>query len=146
MFKDKDDMQSGTLHTATGADTVINEDASFEGKLIFEGNVVVNGRFKGEVISSGTLTVGRTGSIEGTIEIGTINILGEVKGNISAKQKIEINAPSVVRGDIAAPSLIIKEGAVFEGNCSMGATAEIRNSNSTNVVDFQKSAVREDSY
>lgn len=136
MFRDKDDMTSGNIHAVSGGDTIINEDASFEGKLIFEGNVIVNGKFRGEIVSNGTLTVGRTGCVEGNIEIGSIIILGEVRGNIAAKQKIEINAPSVVRGDISAPSLVIKEGAVFEGNCSMGANANAARND--NVVDFQK--------
>ena len=118
--------------------TVLKEDASFEGKLMFEGNVCVDGKFKGEIFSSGDLTVGSTGVVEGQIEIGAINILGEVRGNIKASRKIVINAPAVVRGDIVAPSLIIEEGAVFEGNCSMG-NSEAYNSRS-NVVGFQKTA------
>lgn len=104
--------------------TILRQDASFEGKLVFEGNVLVNGKFKGEIISSGDLTVGSTGLIEGIVEIGTIHVFGEVKGNIRAKQKIVINAPAVVKGDIVAPSLVIEEGAVFEGNCSMGNAAK----------------------
>lgn len=133
MFRDKDDPSNLATNVPT-SETVLNEDASFEGKLIFDGNVIVNGKFKGEIVSTGNLTVGRSGVVEGTIGIGTINIFGEVRGNIQAKQKIEINAPSVVRGDIAAPSLIIKEGAVFEGNCSMGNVAERATSN---IVDFK---------
>ena len=111
-----------TPKTAGSAEntTILRQDASFEGKLVFDGNVLVNGKFKGEIISSGDLTVGSTGMIDGIVEIGTIHIFGEVKGNIRAKQKIVINAPAVVKGDIVAPSLVIEEGAVFEGNCSMG--------------------------
>lgn len=100
--------------------TILREDASFEGKLVFDGNVLVNGKFKGEIHSPGDLTIGNGGLVEGLVEIGTIHVFGEVHGNIRAKQKIVINAPAVVKGDIVAPSLVIEEGAVFEGNCSMG--------------------------
>ena len=107
--------------------TIIREDASFEGKMVFDGNVMVNGKFKGEIISSGELTVGKGGLVEGLLQIGTINIYGEVRGNIKAKQKIVINAPATVKGDIEAPSLVIQEGAVFEGNCTMGKVKNVEN-------------------
>lgn len=107
--------------------TIIREDASFEGKMVFDGNVMVNGKFKGEIISSGELTVGNGGLVEGVLQIGTINIFGEVRGNIKAKQKIVINAPATVKGDIEAPSLVIQEGAVFEGNCTMGKVKTTEN-------------------
>ncbi len=111
--------------------TVLDKESAFEGKMTFEGTVLINGKFKGEIFSEGNLVVGEGGYVEGTIEIGNIQIQGEVRGNIVAKERIEINAPAVVTGDIAAPSLIIKEGAVFEGNCSMG-----RRDHKQNVVDM----------
>ncbi len=127
--------------------TVLKEDATFEGKLIFEGNVHVNGKFKGEVYSSGELLVGKTGNVDGTVEIGTIVIHGEVSGSIKASQQIVINSPAVVRGDIAAPSLIIEEGAVFEGNCSMGKPVSISTGQDdyeeNNVVEMPKAAEEE---
>lgn len=119
MFRDKDDSAQVNYKVSDNT-TVLKEDASFQGKLTFEGNVLINGRFSGEIFSSGELTVGSKGVVEGTVDIGTIVIHGEVNGNIKASHKIVINAPAVVRGDIMAPSLTIEDGAVFEGNCSMG--------------------------
>ncbi len=135
MFREKEDAYNSNI-TANPATTVLKEDAVFEGKLTFEGSVLVNGKLKGEIYSSGDLTVGKSGYIEGTVEIGTITINGEVRGNIKAKQKIVINAPAVVRGDITAPSLIIDEGAIFEGNCSMGRN--VANNTENKVIEFQK--------
>lgn len=142
MFGEKGEALSMDKRSADRT-TVLKEDASFEGKLMFEGNVLVDGKFKGEIFSSGDLTVGSSGVVEGEIEIGTINILGEVRGNIKASRKIVINAPAVVRGDIVAPSLIIEEGAVFEGSCSMGDVKD-RSFKSKmqkdNVLDLAKTA------
>jgi len=126
--------------------TILKEDASFEGKLIFEGNVLVNGKFKGEIFSSGELIIGKTGLVEGSVEIGTIIIHGEVNGNIKASQKIVINVPAVVRGDITAPSLIIEEGAVFEGNCTMGrqeTVSDLDSEREDNVVNMNEAAEEE---
>ena len=108
------------LSESRNVSTVLDKECSFEGKMTFEGCVIIHGKFKGEIFSEGTLIIGEGGFVEGHVEIGTVEIQGEVRGNISASEKIEITAPAVVQGDIAAPSLIIKEGAVFEGNCSMG--------------------------
>lgn len=116
--------------TSPGVTTILDKECSFEGKLTFEGTVAIYGKFKGEIFSEGELVIGQGGHVEGKIDIGTIRIEGEVKGNIKAKEKIEINAPAVVQGDINAPSLIIKEGALFEGTCSMGRREK------ENVVDF----------
>lgn len=140
MFGEKGEALSMDKRSADRT-TVLKEDASFEGKLMFEGNVLVDGKFKGEVFSSGDLTVGSSGVVEGEIEIGTINILGEVRGNIKASRKIVINAPAVVRGDIVAPSLIIEEGAVFEGSCSMGDVKDRSfKLKKDNVLDLAKTA------
>lgn len=129
MFGEKLD----ALRTPAGSGqitTILDRDTQFEGKLTFEGCVQINGKFKGEIFSEGALIVGEGGLVEGVIEIGRVEIKGEVQGTIRAKDRIEINAPAIVRGDIAAPSLIIKEGAVFEGNCSMGRR--------DNVVDLPR--------
>lgn len=145
MFREKG-AEAISLNTNIDTDntTILREDASFEGKLVFEGNVLVNGKFKGEIFSPGELTVGSTGFIDGSVEIGTIHVYGEVHGNIKAKQKIVINAPAVVKGDIVAPSLVIEEGAIFEGNCSMGNAAAkkkeyIQEDTSDNVIGLVKS-------
>lgn len=133
MFGDKGEALKLAEVGGAAVSTILDKDASFEGKMTFEGAVLVNGKFKGEIFSDGALIVGEGGLVEGQIEIGTIEIKGEVRGNISAKQKIEINAPAVVQGDISAPSLIIKEGAIFEGNCSMGkATGKVVDLNTMN--------------
>lgn len=99
--------------------TIIESDASFEGKLTFEGDVAINGAFKGEVFSSGELTVGITGKIDGDISIGTVHVRGEVRGTIKAERKIIIHANAAVYGDVSTPSLVVEDGAVFEGGCKM---------------------------
>src|SRR5262249_28745653 len=100
--------------------TILDRGAEFEGKLTFEGKVQINGKFRGEIFSEGTLMVGEGAEIDARIEIDTIIIQGNVTGNIQAKRRIEMHPPAVVKGDIVSPSLVVSEGAVFEGNCSMG--------------------------
>ncbi|HCU23662.1 MAG TPA: hypothetical protein DF383_01495 [Deltaproteobacteria bacterium] len=100
--------------------TLLDKGAEFEGKLTFEGKVQINGKFRGEIFSSGTLLIGEGAEVEAKIEIDTIIIQGHVIGNILAKRRIEMHPPAVVKGDIVSPGLVVSEGAVFEGSCSMG--------------------------
>ncbi len=127
MFGDKENIKGSDRLVST----VLDKECSFEGKMTFEGTVIINGKFKGEIFSDGHLIIGEGGYVEGKVEIGSIQIQGEVRGNILAKEKIEVLAPAVVQGDISSPNLAIKEGAIFEGNCSMGRK---------NVVDISSRA------
>jgi Integral membrane protein CcmA involved in cell shape determination len=100
--------------------TLLEKDAQFEGKLTFEGRVQINGKFRGEIFSDGILIVGEGAEVDAKIEIDTIIIQGKVSGSIDAKRRIEMHAPAVVQGDISSPGLVVSDGAVFEGACSMG--------------------------
>ena len=117
MFGDKD---RALKLVAGDAETVLDKGAEFEGKLTFEGKVQINGKFRGEIFSEGVLLIGEGAEVDARIEIDTIIIQGNVTGNILAKTRIEMHPPAVVKGDIVSPGLVVSEGAVFEGNCSMG--------------------------
>jgi len=66
----------------------------------------------------GTVIVGETAVIEAEIKVNAAIIMGEVKGCISAKNKIEVYPPGKVEGDLDAPIISIASGAVFNGKCS----------------------------
>ncbi len=107
-----------------GINAFLGEDTSFEGKLSFTGTVRLDGEFKGEIFSDGTLIVGDTAKLEATIRVGRLIVSGEVKGGIVARERMEIHAPGKVLGDIVSPVLTIDEGVVFEGTCKMRDTAQ----------------------
>jgi cytoskeletal protein CcmA (bactofilin family) len=98
---------------------LLGKGSAFEGKLIFEGTVRIDGIFKGEIESSDNLVIGENASVKAEIRVNTILISGEVEGNIEAKTKVEIHAPGKMIGNIKTPSLIIEEGVIFEGSCRM---------------------------
>jgi len=99
---------------------LLEKGCEFEGKMTFEGTVRINGKFSGEVFSEGTLIVGEGALVDAKIDVGTIMVHGEVIGSLKAGERIEMHAPAVVRGDICAQTLVIDEGVIFEGSCSMG--------------------------
>jgi cytoskeletal protein CcmA (bactofilin family) len=91
-----------------------------EGNLHFEDTFRVDGRLTGRVDSAGDLVVGEQGEVEGDIRVGRIFISGTVKGSVQAGQRVEITSRGRVTADLDTPSLMIEDGAFFEGRCSMG--------------------------
>jgi cytoskeletal protein CcmA (bactofilin family) len=105
-----------------GFNAILDRGSEFEGKLTFEGTVRIDGKFKGEIFSDANLVIGESGKLEANIQVGSVSVSGEIRGNITAKTKVEIHPPAVVHGNIQTPSLLIEEGAIFEGNCVMEKT------------------------
>lgn len=97
----------------------LGKDTEFEGKLSFTGAVRIDGRFKGDIVTKGTLIIGETAIVESQIHVSYIIISGEVRGNIIAENRIEIHQPGKVFGNIQAPIVTIDEGVIFEGSCQM---------------------------
>lgn len=97
----------------------LGKDTEFEGKFSFTGAVRIDGKFSGEIESSGTLIVGESATITSQIHVADMIISGEVNGDIFAENKIEINIPGKLFGNIQTPKLVIEEGVIFEGNCKM---------------------------
>ncbi len=95
----------------------LDKDTQIEGELSFKGSFRIDGVFKGKINSESTLIVGENGKVEADINIGFIIINGEVKGNIQAREKVEINASGRVIGTVTAPTLVVEEGAYLESSC-----------------------------
>jgi cytoskeletal protein CcmA (bactofilin family) len=102
--------------------TLLGRGSTFEGKLTFEGTVRIDGNFKGEVFTEGILVIGEGAEVEAEIEVATVIIEGQVRGNVRAKQLVEIHAPGRMFGNLLTPSLFIDKGVLFEGNCHMETT------------------------
>jgi cytoskeletal protein CcmA (bactofilin family) len=97
-----------------GGGTVVSGDA------IFMALMGVVGHLSGRVCSSsGTLIVGANGKVDANIEVAVAVIHGTINGDIIATQRLELGRAAKVHGNIQTPSLIIEQGAIFEGSCKM---------------------------
>ena len=94
-----------------------DKDTEIKGDLHFKGTFRVDGRFKGKVDSESILIIGDSGKVEADVKIGHLIINGELRGNIQASKKVEVNANGRVFGTILTPKLIVEEGAYLEANC-----------------------------
>jgi cytoskeletal protein CcmA (bactofilin family) len=116
--------RAGEVHT------LIGKGSEFEGKLTFEGQVRIDGKFSGQINTKDVLVIGEGARVQAEINAGTVIINGVVEGNIRAVQLIELHQPGKVKGNLETPSLSIDRGVVFEGSCKMegvkgGATAGV---------------------
>jgi len=105
--------------------TFIGADASIEGTIEFKGTIRVDGQVKGKMISSGgTVVIGEKAAVDAELHVNAAVVMGEVKGKIEAKERIEVYPPGRILGDIQSPVISIEPGGVFNGSCLMKAAAE----------------------
>ena len=95
----------------------IDEGSEIEGKYTFNGTVMLNGKFSGEINSSDTLIIGEKGVVNATVRAGIVLINGEIIGNVFATERVELRGTARVYGDVEAPVIVVDEGVLFEGHC-----------------------------
>jgi len=105
--------------------TEVGPDAVFEGKLQGEGNYSVRGKIIGESDISGILLLETGGEWIGNVLADVVVIAGTVKGNVMAREKLELQITGQVIGDLEAPVIAIAEGAVYDGKIKMAKAANI---------------------
>jgi len=98
----------------TGAHTVIGSSIVIDGEISGDEDLVILGTVKGRIG-----LVESSGVIEADIETANVEVSGQVTGNISASEKVELKADCKVTGDIRAPRILIADGAIFKGNVDM---------------------------
>lgn len=113
MFEKKETVEIEDVHTLLG------RESNFEGKLVFDGLVRIDGKFKGEIQTKGKLVVGESALIEAKTEVGTMVLNGEYRGDVVASERIEISKTGKLIGSIKTPILVVEEGGAFDGNCEM---------------------------
>jgi len=137
------EIKDGSLSGFVGSGTVITGEASFKSMLR------VDGRFSGRIASTGgTLIVGAGGQVDANIEVSVATIHGIVNGDIVATDRIELGRAAKLTGNIQTPSLMIEQGAVFEGTSKMtqakAAAEKPKVERKENVIDTAKPAIKTD--
>ena len=100
--------------------TVFSNGPELSGEITFRDVVRVNGHIAGTVYSQGgTLMVDDTARVDADIEVAVAVINGTINGDIVAHQRVEIGPAAKIYGNIWTRSIAIKDGAEFEGVCTM---------------------------
>jgi len=108
------DIKEGRLSGYVGNGTVLTGETSFQAMLRIDGHLT--GRISSE---SGTLIVGSSGRVDANIAVASAIISGTINGDIIATEKLELGRTARVIGNVQTPRLVIEDGAIFEGACSM---------------------------
>lgn len=110
----------GASSTDVGAPhTILGPEASFEGKLTFQGQVRIDGKFKGEIFTDDVVVIGKDAEVVASINVGSLKLHGLLRGNVRASSSVELYPPARLFGDIETPNLTIQSGVIFEGACRM---------------------------
>ncbi len=98
----------------------IGKSISIKGNVTGDEDTVIEGRVDGHVeLGNHHLTVGPNGEVKGEISAKQCTIVGNVRGNVTATERIEIADTGRIEGDLVSPRLLIQEGAQVNGTISM---------------------------
>lgn len=99
---------------------VIGSSILIKGDVTGSENLTIDGRVEGRIELRGhNLTIGPQGKINADIHVRSISIGGEVTGNVSADEKLELTDSGRLVGDISSPRIALSEGAHFNGSVKM---------------------------
>ena len=108
---------SDYLKSHSFINSIIGEGTRFNGELVLDGLLRIDGDFSGSIETTGKVLVGKTGRAECNIIAGTVVIGGAVRGNIYSSGKVVILSTGMVIGNIQAPRLVVEEGVLLHGTC-----------------------------
>jgi len=143
------DIKEGRLSGYVGNGTVLTGETNFQAMLRIDGHLT--GRVSSE---NGTLIIGSTGKVDANIAVAAAIISGTVNGDIIATEKLELGRSARVIGNVQTPRLVIEDGAIFEGGCTMlkakesldkrSAKAEYALSETSSVSEEESTSAVED--
>ncbi len=105
---------------AVNSNNIIGKGSTFTGNIQTYGNIRVEGRIVGDVVSKSKVAIGPSAVIEGNVLAQVAEVEGEVKGALEVTDILTLKPSCKILGDIITNKLIVESGAKFEGKCKMG--------------------------
>ena len=103
--------------------TVIAKGTVIEGKFICSENVRLDGTVNGEVRVEKRIVMGDGSSVQGNIFARDAAIKGRIKGDLNVKEALHLMDSAIIEGNISARTMIVDEGARYNGSCKIGETS-----------------------
>ena len=100
---------------------ILSRGVSITSSVKFHDQLLIDGEVKGDIKSTGTLTIGEHASIKGEVRSKSVTVQGTVEGNIFATERCELLAGCTLHGDVEAPRLVVDENATFLGSAKIGS-------------------------
>jgi cytoskeletal protein CcmA (bactofilin family) len=92
---------------------------AYQGQLSFLGTVRIDGEYKGEIKSEGTLILGKEANVQGKIQVSQLILSGNIEGEIIVGKKTVMHKTARLTGNIITPILAMEEGAALQGKVQM---------------------------
>jgi cytoskeletal protein CcmA (bactofilin family) len=132
-------------NTATGEQATIGKSLVIKGEVTGSESLYIDGKVEGSIgLPGNRVTVGRNGQVAANITAREIVVLGKVRGNVTASDRVDIRSEGSLTGDVTAQRISIEDGAFFKGGIDIrkpgqtkdGAVAAVNSA----VVEPQKVA------
>ena len=117
----------------------IVEGTHIEGDIKSDSNIRIDGYLKGTISLKGRLVLGPTGKIDGDINCKNADIEGKLNGTIEVDELLSLKSTAKLQGEISTNKLAIEPGAIFSGNCKMGAVLKDLSSNEESINQNKES-------
>jgi len=99
-----------------GDQATISKGLFIKGEITGSESLFIDGKVEGSVNLNGNrVTVGRNGHVAASITAREVVVLGKVRGNVTATDRVDIRAEGALTGDVAAARISIEDGAFFKG-------------------------------
>jgi len=129
--------------TASGEQAAIGKGLYIKGEITGSESLFIDGKVEGSINLPGNrLTVGRNGQVTASITAREIVVLGKVKGNVSATDRVDIRAEGALTGDVAAARISIEDGAFFKGGIDIRKPDSKQGTVSAPVNESHKATVQ----
>ncbi|HWF58963.1 MAG TPA: polymer-forming cytoskeletal protein [Nitrospira sp.] len=112
-----------TGYVDDGNITLLAKGVELKGEIKVDGTVRIDGRLDGDVHTKGEVIVGEDGVVKGTIHADSLISSGRIKATVTATGKIQLLKTAVLIGEVHCPTMLMEEGAKFQGVSDMGVTA-----------------------
>ena len=99
--------------------TMIGAEAVVYGPIKLRGGIIVYGKVYGDIHTDGPVRITLSGEIIGDVQASDAHIGGRIQGNVTVSNRIVLGRKSELKGDLIYHSLVIEDGAQFEGSCSV---------------------------
>lgn len=103
---------------------IIRKGTEIKGDVTCSGDIRIDGKLNGTLISQGKVVVGQSGIIEGEVTCKNADVSGTIKASLIVKELLQLKATANISGDINTNKLSIEPGANFTGSCNMGSVVK----------------------
>jgi len=103
---------------------MISSGTNIVGALTTDNDIRISGNLEGEITTKGKIIVSKGGLVKGDVKAKEADIAGTIDGELHIEHKLILRQSANVKGDIITKSLLVEEGARFDGACTMGSSGK----------------------